>query len=61
MTYIKTFALALIAAFSLAASPLMADVILENWQFDDANGTQLNSVCQLLFSKIVFGVTGLRR
>ena len=44
MTYIKTFALALIAAFSLAASPLMADIILENWQFDDASGTQLNSV-----------------
>ena len=60
MTYIKTFALALIAAFSLAASPLMADVILENWQFDDANGTQLNSVANTGTQNTSFNFGGPR-
>ena len=34
-------------AFSFASSPLSANVILQDWQFDDPNGTALNSTANV--------------
>jgi len=44
MKSIKTLAIAMVAALAFCAAPLTADIILEDWQFNDANGTQLNAV-----------------
>ncbi|MCP4465086.1 MAG: hypothetical protein GY819_20025, partial [Planctomycetaceae bacterium] len=44
MTTIKTLALTMVVALTLSVTPLAADLFLENWQFEDTNGTQLNSV-----------------
>jgi len=56
----KTLAIAMIAALAFCAAPLTADIILEDWQFNDANGTQLNAVANTGSQGTAFNFGGPR-
>ncbi len=60
MTTIKTLALTMVVALTLSVTPLAADLFLENWQFEDTNGTQLNSVANTGTQNTSFNFGGPR-